>query len=241
MPGDRLALARTFIEMSTRILHVVSNVAHYADPDEPTGLWLSELTHAWDVFAEKGFDQRIVSPKGGHSPLEPRALKWPLLDASARAWLADKERMALLDTTARPEDVDPADCDAIYFTGGHAVMWDFPDSEGLQHLTRSIWERGGIVSSVCHGYCGLLNTKLSDGKMLVAGKRVTGFSWNEEILAGVAKKMPYNAEEEMRRRGARYEKALLPFVPHVAVDGKLVTGQNPFSAKATARTVATLL
>lgn len=227
--------------MSKRILHVVSNVSHYADPDEPTGLWLSELTHAWDVFAEHGLDQRIVSPKGGRSPLEPRALKWPLLDASARAWLADKEKMALLDATARPDEIDPADYDAIYFTGGHAVMWDFPDSEGLQHITRSIRERGGIVSSVCHGYCGLLNTRLSDGSLLVAGKRITGFSWNEEILAGVAKKMPYDAEQEMRRRGALYEKAFLPFVSHVVADGRMVTGQNPFSAKATAKKVLALL
>lgn len=227
--------------MSKRVLHVVTNVAHYADPSEPTGLWLSELTHAWDVFAAKGYEQRIVSPKGGASPLEPRALKWPLLDASARAWLADEGRMALLASTARPDGIDPADYNAIYFTGGHAVMWDFPDSEGLQRITQAIWERGGIVSSVCHGYCGLLNTTLADGTPLVAGRRVTGFSWTEEVLAGVAKKMPYNAEEEMKRRGARYEKALLPFAPHVVADGRLVTGQNPFSAKATARKVAALL
>lgn len=224
-----------------RILHVVTNVSHYDDPSEPTGLWLSELTHAHDVFAEHGFEQRIVSPKGGASPLEPRALKWPLLDASAKAWLADPARMALLASTARPEDIDPADYDAIYFTGGHAVMWDFPNSEGLQNLTRAIYERGGIVSSVCHGYCGLLNTKLSDGSALVAGKRVTGFSWNEEILAGVSKKMPYNAEEEMKRRGAKYEKAFLPFVSYAISDGRLITGQNPFSAKATAKAVVSML
>lgn len=227
--------------MSKRILHVVTNVAHYADPSEPTGLWLSELTHAWDVFAEKGYEQRIVSPKGGVSPLEPRALKWPLLDASAKAWLEDKSRMALLSSTARPEEIDPSAFDAIYFTGGHAVMWDFPDSEGIQKITRAIYERGGIVSSVCHGYCGLLNTKLSDGTLLVAHRRVTGFSWNEEILAGVKRLMPYNAEEEMKKRGARYEKALLPFVSYAIADGRLVTGQNPFSAKATAKKVAALL
>lgn len=227
--------------MSKRILHVVSNVAHYADPSQPTGLWLSELTHAYDVFAARGYTQRIVSPKGGISPLEPRALKWPLLDASAKAWLDDPSRMALLSATARPDEIDPADYDAIYFTGGHAVMWDFPDSEGLQKITRVIWERGGIVSSVCHGYCGLLNTKLSDGKLLVAGRRVTGFSWFEEILAGVASKMPYNAEQEMKRRGAHYQKAFLPFVSYVVVDGRLVTGQNPGSAKATAEKVAALL
>lgn len=49
--------------MTRRILHVVTNVAHYADPDEPTGLWLSELTHACDLFEAEGYEQRIVSPK----------------------------------------------------------------------------------------------------------------------------------------------------------------------------------
>jgi putative intracellular protease/amidase len=192
--------------MTRRILHVVTNVAHYDDPTHPTGLWLSELTHAYDLFEEKGFEQRVMSPQGGVSPLEPRALKWPLLDASAKAWLRNADRMALLSNTARPDEIDPADFDAIYFTGGHAVMWDFPDSTGLQRIAREIYERGGIVSAVCHGYCGLLNTTLSDGSLLVAGRKVTGFSWREEVLAGVAKDMPYNAEEEMKRRGARYGK-----------------------------------
>ncbi|WP_286771760.1 hypothetical protein [Sphingomonas sp. 66-10] len=72
-------------------------------------------------------------------------------------------------------------------------------------------------------------------------RQVLPNSWNEEVLAGVAKLMPYNAEAEMKRRGARYEKALLPFVSNVVVDGRLVTGQNPFSAKATAKAVLRLL
>src|SRR5579883_1778747 len=233
--------ARKQSSMSKRIVHVVSNVAHYADPSQPTGLWLSELSHAYDVFAARGYDQRIVSPMGGVSPLEPRALKWPFLDASAKDWLDHPARMALLASTARPNDIDPADCDAVYFTGGHAVMWDFPDSAGLQQITAAVWERGGIISSVCHGYCGLLNAKLEDGRLLIAGKRLTGFSWTEEVLAGVAGKMPYNAEAEAKRRGALYEKAFLPFVSYVVVDGRLVTGQNPWSARATAEKVAALL
>jgi putative intracellular protease/amidase len=227
--------------MRKRILHVVTNRDHYTAPSEPTGLWLSELTHAHDVFAAKGFEQRIVSPKGGVSPLEPRALKWPLRDASARAWLNEPARMALLSSTAHPDEINPADFDVIYFTGGHGVMWDFPDSEGLQRITRDIWEHGGIVSSVCHGYCGLLNTRVSDGSLLVAGKHLTGFAWSEEVLAGVTKKVPYNAEDEMKARGALYEKALLPFVSYVVADGRLVTGQNPSSAKATAEKVVSLL
>ncbi|AUH67286.1 MULTISPECIES: type 1 glutamine amidotransferase domain-containing protein [Gordonia] len=227
--------------MPKRILNVVTNVGHYDDPSHKTGLWLSELTHAWHVFEDAGFEQVLVSPKGGAVPLEPRALKFPNYDKTAKAWRADPARMALLENTLSPEDVDSADFDAIYFTGGHAVMYDFPDSEGLQRITREIFERGGIVSSVCHGYCGLLNTRLSDGSYLIAGRRMTGFAWREEVLARVDKLVPYNAEERCKERGALYEKAKLPFVSYVVVDGNLVTGQNPGSAKETAEKVAALL
>ncbi|TSD46855.1 type 1 glutamine amidotransferase domain-containing protein [Rhodococcus sp. KBS0724] len=227
--------------MTKRILNVVTNVGHYDDPSHETGLWLSELTHAWQVFEDHGFEQTLVSPRGGEVPLEPRSLKFPNYDKTAKAWRADPARMALLETTASPDQIDSAHYDAIFFTGGHAVMYDFPDSDGLQRVTREIFERGGIVASVCHGYCGLLNTTLSDGTYLVAGRRVTGFAWLEEVLARVDKLVPYNAEEEMKKRGALYEKARLPFVSYAVIDGNLVTGQNPGSAKETAHKVAGLL
>lgn len=227
--------------MTRRILHVVTNVGHYDDASHPTGLWLSELTHAWHVFEHRGFEQTIVSPAGGAVPLEPRSLKFPSYDATARAWRADPARMALLEHTGSPEEIDSADFDAIYFTGGHAVMYDFPDHEGLQRITREIFERGGVVSSVCHGYCGLLNTTLSDGSYLIAGRRMTGFAWREEILARVNNLVPYNAEEIAKERGGIYEKAKLPFAPYAVADGTLVTGQNPGSATLTARKVAALL
>lgn len=228
--------------MNRRILTVVTNVDRYdADPSHPTGLWLSELTHAYDIFEARGFEQTIVSPAGGRSPLEPRSLKFPNYDRSAKAWHDDPARMALLENTASPEQLDSADYDAIYFTGGHAVMFDFPGSEGLQRITREIFESGGVVGAVCHGYCGLLDTRLSDGSYLVAGRNLTGFSWREEVLAGVDKLVPYDVEKRMKARGARYSKALLPFVSNSVVDGRLVTGQNPASAKETATRVAALL
>lgn len=227
--------------MAKRVLMVVTNVGHYDDPSHPTGLWLSELTHAWHVFEEQGFEQTIVSPLGGPCPLEPKSLKFPNYDKTAKAWRADPVRMALLENTASPDQINSADFDAIFFTGGHAVMYDFPDSEGLQQITRDIFERGGIVSSVCHGYCGLLNTKLSDGSYLVAGRKMTGFAWREEVLARVNKLVPYNSEEELKKRGAHYKKATLPFVSYTVVDGNLVTGQNPGSATDTAKKVVAAL
>jgi putative intracellular protease/amidase len=224
-----------------RILNVVTNIAHYDDPTHPTGLWLSELTHAWDVFEEAGFEQVIVSPAGGHSPLEPRSLKFPNYDKSAKAWHRDPARMALLDDTRSPDQIDPADFDAIFYTGGHAVMYDFPGSEGLQRISREIYENGGVVASVCHGYCGLLDITLSNGTNLVDGRRVTGFAWQEEKLARVDKLVPYNAEDEMKARGALYEKGRIPFMSYAIADGNLVTGQNPGSAKATAKLIVETL
>ena len=224
-----------------RIAHVVTNVSHYENPEEPTGLWLSELTHAWEVFADKGYTQTLVSPLGGKAPLEPRSLKWPNIDSTGTAWQEDKAKMALLDSTTAAKDVNPSDFDAIYLTGGHAVMFDFPESEPLQTLITGIWAHGGVVSSVCHGYCGLLETKTSDGTRLIKGKKMTGFSWIEEGLAGVSKLVPYNAEQRAKDAGALYEKALIPFTSYVVVDGKLVTGQNPPSAKGTAEKVVEVL
>lgn len=228
--------------MTRRILHVVTNVSHYDDEAEhPTGLWLSELALAWEVFDGQGYEQAIVSPAGGAVPLEPRSLKFPNYDKVARAWRDDPAKMALLDNTLSPDEVNGADFDAIYYTGGHAVMYDFPDSGGLQRITRGIWENGGVVSSVCHGYCGLLNVTLSDGSLLVDGRHLTGFAWREEVLARVDKLVPYNAEQAMKERGARYEKAKLPFVSYAVIDGNLVTGQNPGSAKETAEKVVQTL
>ncbi|BBN47591.1 type 1 glutamine amidotransferase domain-containing protein [Mycobacterium avium subsp. hominissuis] len=186
-------------------------------------------------------EQTLVSPSGGKVPLEPRALKFPNYDKTAKAWRADPGKMALLENTRSPDEIDSADYDAIYFTGGHAVMYDFPDSIGLQRITREIYERGDILASVCHGYCGLLNTTLSDGSYLIAGKKMTGFSWREEVLARVDKLVPYNAEQRAKDRGALYEKAKLPFISYAVVDGNLVTGQNPASAKETAKKLASLL
>lgn len=149
--------------------------------------------------------------------------------------------MQLLDATENPADINAEDFDAIYFTGGHGVLFDFPDAEEIQRITREIFEAGGVVSTVCHGYCGLLETRLSNGDFLVKGRKLTGYSWVEEILAGVAKDVPYDVEQRMKDKGALYEKALIPFISKVVVDDRLVTGQNPGSAKATAHSVVKAL
>lgn len=228
--------------MTKTILHVVTNVDAYRGQEgHPTGLWLTELTHAWQVFEQAGFRQLLVSPKGGAVPLEPRSLEAPMLDAHAKQWIKDPAKQELLQKTLSPDRVDPSQIDAIYFTGGHAVMYDFLDNPELHSITSQLFEAGKIVSSVCHGFCGLLNVKLSDGSYLISGRQLTGFSWQEEILAEVAELVPYNAEELAVKHGAQYTKSEVPFQAYAVQDKNLITGQNPASAQKTAELVVQAL
>jgi putative intracellular protease/amidase len=145
--------------------------------------------------------------------------------------------MNRLLNTMRVADADPADYDALYMTGGHGVCFDFPRSAALAGLTAGFHESGKVVSAVCHGPAGLLEVKLSGGDYLIAGKDLTGFSWNEEVKAGRDRAVPYNLEEELQKRGARYSKAWMAFASHVVEDGLLITGQNPTSAEAVGEAV----
>ena len=111
------------------------------------------------------------------------------------------------------------------------------DNAVLQAILKTHFESGKIVSAICHGVCGLLNVGLSDGQMLVAGKKITGFSWFEETLARRKKVVPFDLEAVLKERGADYRKAWIPMTSKVVVDGTLITGQNPLSSKEMAKVV----
>lgn len=220
--------------MSKRILHIVTNIAEYNQIKRPTGLWLGELTHAYDKFEKYNYVQDIVSPLGGNSPIEPKSLGRFVADELVLKRKNDPGFMQLLQNTKKPSEINWQDYDVIYYTGGHGVMWDFLDNPELQEITKNIYEKGAIVSSVCHGYCGLLNVRLSNGHYLIDGKKLTGFAWLEEVISGIAKIVPYNAENLAKEHGANYDKRVIPFAPYVVSDKNLITGQNPFSAHRTA-------
>ena len=142
-----------------------------------------------------------------------------------------------IENSLKLDDVNPDDYRLIYLAGGHGTMWDFPANERLQTIVRQIYENGGMVSAVCHGVAGLLNVKLSDGTDFLHERQVTGFSTIEEKLVRLDEEIPFMLEDELRKKTELYSKAFLPFVPHIEVDERLVTGQNPLSARKVARKV----
>jgi putative intracellular protease/amidase len=230
-----------------RILAIVTNVDEYEKAGYRTGLWLGELTHFWDVAENAGYQIDIASPSGGKIPIDPESLIVPELahavglQGPAGKRYEDSSFMKLLDNTMKVSDANPANYDAVYLTGGHGVMFDFPNSASLAELIAKFYESGKIVSAVCHGPAGLLEVKLNSGAYLVQDKNVTGFSWNEEVLAKRDHVVPFSLEEELRKRGAKYEKALVPFMSHVVADARLITGQNPASAKNVGEAVVKML
>lgn len=145
----------------------------------------------------------------------------------------------MLDTL-HPDQINPADYAAILYVGGHGPMWDTPDNQALQRIAAQIYESDGIVAAVCHGPCGIVNVKLSNGKYLIEGKEVTGFSNAEEEAVGLTKVMPFLLETRMKERGARYH-AAANWQANVVVSERLVTGQNPASATPLGEAIAKLL
>jgi len=214
--------------MNNKILAVLTSVEKYPTLNRATGLWLGEAVHFVKKVEEAGYQVDYVSPQGGYTPIDPHSLA--MAEAVDWEWYQNKTFMNRLGATLRPDEVNPDEYAAIYFAGGHGVIWDFPDNEALQTISRQIYQRGGIVSAVCHGAMGLLNIKLSDGSLLIEGKRVTGFSNEEERLVEMDRVVPILTEDELSKRGAEYQKAEEPWAPFAVSDQRLITGQNPASS-----------
>jgi putative intracellular protease/amidase len=219
-----------------KMLIVLTSHDQLGNTGRKTGFYLSELTHALDVFQRAGIEVDLASPKGGLPPMDGVDRG----DAVNNAFLEDKRWMARLEKTARLEDVDPSRYDAVYVPGGHGTMYDLPDNARLQAIISAVYTRGGVVAAVCHGPAALVNVKLADGSYLVAGKSVSSFTNEEEAAAKLTEVMPFLLESKLLERGGRFGKAP-NFKPHVATAERLVTGQNPASAAGVANEVVRLM
>lgn len=220
-----------------KILIIVTNINIYASGNYPTGLWLSELTHIYEVAKAKGYDVTIASPNGGDIPIDPESLKTFTLDKVSKKYWSDNTFREELKHTKSLKEVENENFDVVYLAGGHGTMYDFPDDKTLQKIISEQYESGKMVAAICHGVGGLLNVKLSDGNYLIKDKKVTGYNWFEESLAGRKKEVPFNLEAGLKDRGSDYRKALIPMTSKVVVDGNLITGQNPFSSRKIAKVV----
>ncbi|MCP9211774.1 type 1 glutamine amidotransferase domain-containing protein [Streptomyces cucumeris] len=208
-----------------KVALVLTSHDQLGDTGSTTGFYLPEAAHPWKVLTDAGYEVDLVSVKGGRPPMDGADLSDPV----QQAFLDDPRIAGQLDRTARPQDVTASDYDAVVYVGGHGTMWDFPGNTELAGIARDVYEAGGAVAAVCHGPAGLVDITLSDGSYLVDGKNVAAFTNDEEATAGLTDVVPFLLQSKLEERGAKHTGAA-DFEPHVVVDGRLVTGQNPASA-----------
>jgi putative intracellular protease/amidase len=209
-----------------KVLFVVTSCNKKGDTGIPTGYNLSEVTHPYAVLKDAGVRIDIASILGGDAPLD--GLEDFNDPVNARFW-ADEDFRHKIANTLQLEKVDVNQYDAIFFAGGHGTMWDFPVAPIVSKVIRELYEGGKIVSAVCHGPAALVNVHLSDGTPLVDGKKVAAFTNEEEEEAQSTKVVPFLLADALKTHGALYQHAP-NWSNNVAVDGRLITGQNPQSA-----------
>lgn len=220
----------------SKVLFVLTSHKELGTTGRQTGFYLSEAAHPHKLLTDAGHEVDFVSPQGGEPPVDGFKLDDPVNEA----FWENPEVQAKLKHTLTPDQVDPADYDAIFYAGGHGTMWDFADNERLAKVAADIYEAGGVVGAVCHGPSALVNIKLSDGSYLVDGKAVASFTNEEENAVGLADVVPFLLESKLTERGANHSKAP-NFEAHVEVSERLVTGQNPASAEGVGRELVVLL
>lgn len=212
--------------MKKKILFVVTSHDKKGDTGQETGYYLGEVSHPWEVLHKAGYEIDFVSPKGGTPPVDGFDLKDPV---NKEFW-ENKEYKNKIDHSLQPSQVNPNDYSTIFYAGGHGAMWDFADNTELAAIASKIYENGGIVAGVCHGPAGLVNIKLNNGKYLVDGKKINAFTNEEESEVKLTHVVPFLLEDKLKERGAKFEKSGL-WQNHVVTDQRVITGQNPQSAK----------
>jgi len=216
--------------MPANILMIVTSHDRLGESNEKTGFWLEELAAPYRVFAAAGAKIDIASPKGGKPPADPRSSEQPTEDV--RWFLEDAEAVKKLASTIPLAEAGDG-YDAYFVVGGHGVMWDLATDARAAKRLGSAFDRGKVVAAVCHGPAALVNVRTQDGKPLVEGRRVAGFSDEEEKAVKLDAVVPFPLETRLRELGGRYERG--PIWSSFAVrDGRLVTGQNPQSSAAVA-------
>ncbi|WP_221563824.1 type 1 glutamine amidotransferase domain-containing protein [Alkalihalobacillus sp. TS-13] len=213
--------------MSKRILMIVTNADKINDEKE-TGLWLEEFAVPYNLFINQGYEVTVKSPKGGQIPLDPNSI--PEEEKQEFADAQDK----LTQTDKLTENDLKEEYDGVFLPGGHGTMFDFPDNELMQKIIGKMADQNKVIGAVCHGPSGLVNVTYQDGTPLVKGKKVNGFTDEEEKEMQLTEEMPFLLETTLREKGGKFVQGD-KWTDFSVRDGNLVTGQNPMSSESTAQ------
>jgi putative intracellular protease/amidase len=216
-----------------KVLIVLTSHDQLGNTGRKTGFWLEELAAPYYKFKEAGAEIVLASPQGGRPPLDPKSNEPDFQTELTRRFEADADAMAQLSTTVRLDAVSQADFDTVFYPGGHGPLWDLAEDRHSIALIESFLAAGKPVALVCHAPGVLRHVRTPDGRPVVEGKRVTGFTNTEEAAVGLTDVVPFLVEDELKAKGGIYSKGE-DWASYVVRDGLLITGQNPGSSAETA-------
>ena len=203
------------------------------DTGKKTGFWLEEFAAPYYTFIDAGAQVVVASPLGGQPPLDPVSDEASAQTDATRRFKSDDDAQAVLKSTLILKTVTADDFDAVFYPGGHGPLWDLRENAHSVALIETMLASNKPVSAVCHAPGVLRNAKLN-GRSVVEGKKVTGFTNTEEQAAGLTDIVPFLVEDMLKERGGLYSKAD-DWQPFVVTDGLLITGQNPASSQPAAK------
>ncbi len=228
-----------------KILMVASSPTYSKQTGWPIGFWAAELTHPLHVFQEAGYQVELASTEGGKIEMDGYSNPtdesgFSAHDVISLGYMQLDWFNQMLENTKKLTEVNADDYDSIFLVGGQGPMYTFKGNQDLQSLFSDFYESGKPSAAVCHSTTLLLETKKSDGKLLVDGKTWTGFANAEEEYVDNAvgqKIQPYWIEEEALKLQNTDFKVAAPFTSYAIEDGNLITGQQQNSGAAVARIV----
>ena len=219
-----------------KILMVLTSHDKLGNTGDKTGFWLEEFAAPYYFFKDAGAMVTLASPLGGQPPLDPKSDEPSAQTDSTRRFKADTSAQTALANTLMLNTVDAAHFDAVFYPGGHGPLWDLAEDAASISLIETMLNSGKPVAAVCHAPAALRHPKTKDGKSVVQGKKVTGFTNTEEQAAGLTQIVPFLVENMLMENGGIYSK-VDDWQPYVVTDGLLITGQNPASSELAAKTL----
>lgn len=217
-----------------KILFVLTSNDQLGDTGNKTGFWIEEFASPYYLLKDAGYEVGLASPKGGQSPIDPNSEADDAQTESTKRFYNDKETQEVLANTQLLSNVDQKDYDAVFYPGGHGLLWDLVEDKDSKALIESFYKNEKPVSFVCHAPAVLKHIKNPAGEALVKNKKVTGFTNQEEDGVQLSEIVPFLLEDMLIENGGVYSK-IEDWQPYAVQDGLLITGQNPASSEKVAR------
>lgn len=213
-----------------KILMVLTSHDKLGNTGKQTGFWLEEFAAPYYVLRDAGHEITLASPAGGQPPLDPKSDEPDAQTDATRRFKSDENAKARLASTERLADIDVGNFDGVFYPGGHGPMWDLAESAVSKAIIEAALAAGKPVALVCHAPAVLKNVATPAGEPIVKGRKVTGFTNEEEEAVGLTDIVPFLLEDVLKQQGGNFSKAGA-FEIHVVADGLLITGQNPPSSE----------